>query len=166
VTRDHDVRHLAAAGRRPTIWAMTTESLTPAGPTAVDHRTAAHSRGHHVWHFVRHYLEMVVAMLVGMYALGSLEHLVWPGAAYGADVGALVMATNMAIGMGAWMWFRGHSGRGIAEMSASMYLPFVLLLVPFWVGAISGGDLMTWGHVLMLPAMAAVMLLRPEEYGH
>jgi hypothetical protein len=25
---------------------------------------------------------------------------------------------------------------------------------------------MTWGHVLMLPAMAAVMLLRPDEYAH
>jgi hypothetical protein len=26
--------------------------------------------------------------------------------------------------------------------------------------------MMTWGHVLMLPAMAAVMLLRPHEYSH
>jgi hypothetical protein len=25
---------------------------------------------------------------------------------------------------------------------------------------------MTWGHLLMLPAMALVMLLRPSEYAH
>ena len=49
------------------------------------------------------------------------------------------MATNMAVGMGAWMRFRGHSWRGIAEMSASMYVPFAVLLVPFWAGAIGAG---------------------------
>ena len=78
-----------------------------------------------------------------------------PAVTVGADVGVLVMATNMAIGMGAWMRFRGHSWRGIAEMSAAMYVPFVVLLVPFWAGAIGEHTLMTWGHVLMLPAMAA-----------
>jgi hypothetical protein len=31
---------------------------------------------------------------------------------------------------------------------------------------IGEGALMTWGHVLMFPAMAAVMLLRPAEYAH
>ena len=132
-------------------------------------RTTAHDvhpRRHRVWHFVRHYLEMVVAMLVGMVVLGPLEHLVWPALTARHDVGAMVMATNMAIGMGAWMRYRGHSWRGISEMSASMYLPFVVLLVPFWAGAIGEGALMTWGHVLMLPAMAAVMLLRPAEYAH
>jgi hypothetical protein len=136
---------------------MTTETLAPTGQ---------HSRGQRVRHFTRHYLEMVVAMLVGMVALGPLENLVWPALTARHDVGAMVMATNMAIGMGAWMRFRGHSWRGIAEMSASMYLPFAVLLVPYWIGAIGGGALMTWGHVLMLPAMAAVMLLRPDEYAH
>ena len=126
----------------------------------------ARSRGHRAWHFVRHYLEMVVAMLVGMVALGPLEGLVWPDLTARADVGVMVMATNMAIGMGAWMRFRGHSWRGIAEMSASMYVPFAVLLVPYWTGAIGANALMTWGHVLMFPAMAAAMLLRPAEYAH
>jgi flagellar biosynthetic protein FliP len=124
------------------------------------------SRGRRVWHFVRHYLEMVVAMLVGMVVFGRLEQLAVPGLHLRTDLDVLVMATNMAIGMGAWMRFRGHSWRGIAEMSASMYLPFAALLVPYWTGAISGSALMTWGHALMLPAMAAVMLLRPLEYAH
>jgi flagellar biosynthetic protein FliP len=140
---------------------MTTETLSSS-----DRHTTAHPRGHRVWHFTRHYLEMVMAMLVGMVALGPLEHLVWPALTARPDVGVMVMATNMSIGMGGWMRFRGHSWRGIAEMSASMYLPFVVLLVPFWAGAIGEGALMTWGHLLMLPAMALVMVLRPAEYIH
>ncbi len=138
----------------------TTENTTV--PT--DH--AASSRGRRIRHFVRHYLEMVVAMLVGMAALGPLEGLVWPALFARTDVGALVMATNMSIGMTAWMRFRRHSWRAIGEMCASMYLSFAVLLVPFWAGAIGGDAVMTWGHVLMLPAMALVMLLRPHEYAH
>jgi flagellar biosynthetic protein FliP len=119
-----------------------------------------------VWHFLRHYLEMVLAMLAGMVALGPLEDLVWPALTARPDVGVMVMATNMSIGMAAWMRFRGHSWRGITEMSAVMYLPFAVLLVPFWTGTVGGPELMTWGHLLMLPAMALVMLLRPAEYAH
>jgi hypothetical protein len=124
------------------------------------------SRRSTAWHLVRHYLEMVVAMLVGMAVLGSLHQLVWPALTARPDVGVLVMATDMAIGMGAWMRFRRHSWRGIAEMSAAMYAPFAVLLVPFWTGSVGEHDLMTWGHVLMLPAMALVMYLRPAEYAH
>ena len=47
-----------------------------------------------------------------------------------------------------------------------MYVPFGILLVPFWAGLISEAALMTWGHLLMLPAMALVMLARPHEYTH
>ncbi len=119
-----------------------------------------------MWHFVRHYLEMVVAMLVGMAALGALHEALWPALTARPDVGVLVMATDMAIGMGGWMWFRGHSWRGIAEMSAAMYAPFAALLVPYWTGSVGAHELMLWGHVLMFPAMALVMYLRPAEYAH
>ena len=125
-----------------------------------------HSVGRGIWHFLRHYLEMVAAMLVGMFTLGPLEALAWPALMDRADVAAMVMATNMSVAMAAWMRFRGHSWRGIAEMSASMYLPFVVLLVPYWAGLAGEGLLMTWGHLLMLPAMALAMLLRPAEYAH
>ena len=125
-----------------------------------------YSVGRAIWHFVRHYVEMVLAMLVGMYALGGLEGLVWPALTTRADVAVMVMATNMSLGMTAWMRFRGHSWRGITEMSASMYLPFVVLLVPYWAGLAGEGVLMAWGHLLMLPAMALAMLLRPAEYAH
>jgi flagellar biosynthetic protein FliP len=110
---------------------------------------------------------MVIAMLIGMVALGLLQQLVWPSLNFYSAVGALVVATDMAISMGAWMRVRGrHSWRAIAEMSASMYAPFIVLLVPYWTRAISGAELLAWGHLLMLPAMALVMCLRPAEYFH
>ena len=156
MTGDRDLRHVAGTAQRPTLCGMTTQ--TPTQQT--------HSRGRRTWHLVRHYVEMVVAMLAGMLVLGPVEDLVWPDLTARADVGVLVMATNMAIGMGAWMRYRGHSWRGVAEMSASMYVPFLVLLVPFWAGGIGEHTMMTWGHLLMLPAMALVMLLRPSEYAH
>jgi flagellar biosynthetic protein FliP len=70
----------------------------------------------------------------------------------------------MSLGMGLWMRVRRHSWASIAAMTAAMYLPFAVLLVPFWAGVISGGTLMVAGHALMLPAMAVVML-RPSA-GH
>ena len=64
------------------------------------------------------------------------------------------------------MRVRGHSWRGIAEMSGSMYVPFVVLLVPHWTGYVGGEALMTWGHVAMFGSMALVMYLRRGEYIH
>ena len=127
---------------------------------------ATPSRLHRIRSFALHYLEMVLAMLAGMFLLGWVEGLVWPGPDLGVEFDVAVMATNMAVGMAAWMRLRGHSWRGIAEMSASMYAPFAVLLVPFWAGGIDGHALMTWGHLLMLPAMALVMVARPHEYAH
>jgi flagellar biosynthetic protein FliP len=134
--------------------------------TPPQHTEHARTHGRHTWHLVRHYLEMVVAMVVGMVVLGPLEGLVWPGLDDRVDVHAVVMATNMAIGMAAWMRFRGHSWPAIAEMSAAMYVPFAVLLVPYWAGAVSGSFLFTAGHVLMLPAMALAMWWRLDEYRH
>jgi hypothetical protein len=129
--------------------------------------TLPHSRRHVARHLVRHYLEMVVAMLVGMVALGPVWSLVWPGWMDTTEIGVLGMATNMAIGMAAWMAFRKHSVVAIAEMSAAMYLPFLVLLVPYWAGILSAGVVFTAGHLLMLPAMAVPMVWwRRSEYVH
>lgn len=125
-----------------------------------------------VGHLVRHYLEMVAAMLVGMVVLGPVWSLA--GAALGVsgfldlpEPTALVMATDMTIAMCGWMRYRGHAWRPVAEMAAAMYLPFLVLFPPLWLGLVSASGLMLGGHLLMLPAMAAAMLLRPAEYtGH
>jgi hypothetical protein len=75
---------------------------------------------------------------------------------------ALVMATDMSLGMGAWMRLRGHSWRHIVQMGAPMYLPFAVFVPPVWFGALSGGAMISAGHLLML----ALMLWRRNEYGH
>lgn len=113
--------------------------------------------------FTGHYVEMVAAMIIGMVAL----HPLWPAAwLERPDVDALVMATNMTVAMTAAMLLRRHSWPRIAEMAAAMYLPFVVLLVPFRLGAISGGTLMIAGHVIMFPLMLAAMVWRRPEYWH
>jgi hypothetical protein len=127
--------------------------------------TAAPPRttGRKLARFTGHYVEMVAAMLVGMMAL----HPLWPAAwLERADADALVMATDMTVAMTAAMLLRRHSWPRIAEMAAAMYLPFVALLVPFWLGAIGGGTLMIAGHVLMFPLMLAAMVWRRAEYWH
>jgi hypothetical protein len=118
------------------------------------------------WPFVRHFLEMVVAMVVGMVVLGPLVNMVLPtsGLFHRADVGSLVMATNMTIGMSLCMAYRKHTWASIVEMGAAMYIPFVALFIPYWAGLLTGHALMAAGHVLMLPLMAVAMLRRRDEY--
>lgn len=124
------------------------------------------------WRFARHFIEMLVAMIAGMAALGAVASALL--AASGSTLSdqpppfrAMLMATNMAIGMGAWMRVRGHRWPRIAEMSAAMYVPFLALMLPYEFQRIGGGALLAGGHVLMLPAMLAVMLYRRDEYsGH
>lgn len=114
--------------------------------------------------FAGHYVEMVVAMLVGMFALGPLWSLAAPGLMAYAEAQAMTMATDMTLGMALWMWIRRHPWRPIAEMSIAMYLPFVVLLVPYQFGAVSADGVMMGGHVLMFVTMFAAMLWRREEY--
>ena len=116
--------------------------------------------------FAGHFAEMIIAMLVGMVALGPLWSLATPALLHRGDVHAVGMATNMTIGMALWMRIRRHSWPRIAEMSAAMYLPFLVLLLPHWLGVISAGTVMTGGHLLMLPAMLAAMLWRRSDYHH
>jgi hypothetical protein len=136
----------------------------PAPPAPAQHQLSTKK-------FALHFAEMVVAMAVGMVVL----HPVWifvldavggAGLMHNPYSGALIMATNMTVAMSAWMKFRGHRWRPIVEMGAAMYVPFLVLFAPLALGVIDKGALMLWGHLLMLPAMAAAMLLRPREYAH
>lgn len=115
--------------------------------------------------FAQHALEMVIAMVVGMIVLEPVWSLAWPGLSENTSAHALVMATNMSLGMAAWMRIRGHGLAAIAEMSAAMYLPFLVLLPFHWAGALPAMALMTAGHALMVPAMLVAMLRRRREYG-
>jgi flagellar biosynthetic protein FliP len=121
--------------------------------------------------FVRHYFEMVAAMIVGMMVVGGVVRLFCvltghEGVFDHAGASALIMATNMVIGMSVWMRYRHHSWAAIADMAGAMYVPLAVLIVPFWLGVLPGGALLGLMHVLMLPAMWLVMLRRPDEYVH
>jgi hypothetical protein len=127
-------------------------------------------------HFIRHYTEMVVAMVVGMFALGMpLAALL---GAIGVDVSSwqtdarelllLGMAFTMSVPMAAWMRHRGHGWAPVWEMTASMFLPSFLAIGLLWAGTVEDSDtLLLIQHAGMLPSMLAVMLLRLSEYtGH
>jgi hypothetical protein len=123
----------------------------------------ARTTGRKLARFTGHYVEMVAAMLIGMVAL----HPLWPSSWLAhPDVDALVMAANMTVAMTAAMLLRRHSWPRIAEMAAAMVLPFAVLLVPYWLGAISAMTVMVAAHVIMFPLMLAVMLWRRADYWH
>lgn len=99
-------------------------------------------------------------MLVGMVILGPL----WGTLPAAPELQALIMCSNMTVGMTAWMLVRRHSWPATAEMAAAMYVPFLVLFPPYWAGLLTASTLFLAGHLLMLPAMVAAMLLRPAEY--
>ena len=126
--------------------------------------------------FTRHYIEMLIAMVLGMFALGMpLAALL--GVA-GIDVGSwetdapelmlLGMAFTMSVPMVAWMRHRGHGWTPAWEMTASMFIPSFAAIALLWAGIIDdSGALLAIQHVAMLPAMLVAMLLRLDEYtGH
>ncbi|HET9303866.1 MAG TPA: hypothetical protein VFO20_13905 [Propionibacteriaceae bacterium] len=120
-------------------------------------------------HFVRHYIEMVIAMIVGMVALGAAVSMIFAVLGHSsllhfAGLRAFLMTTYMTVGMSLWMRYRGHSWARVGEMAAAMFAPLIVLIVPFWTGLLSAGTLLVATHVLMLPAMFVVMLMRRSEY--
>jgi hypothetical protein len=117
-----------------------------------------------VRHFAWHAFEMVVAMVTGMMLLGMVWTGFWPTLGEWPAADVLIMALDMTIGMGLWMWIRGHHWQMIAEMGVAMVAPFVVLLVPFSFGLLSGDGLMDIGHLAMMVAMLAVMVLRISHY--
>ena len=107
----------------------------------------------------RHYVEMVLAMLVGMLLLGGLRDLVGLTVSSAESAGAsyLLMATDMALGMAAWMRVRGHSWSHTLEMCAVMYVPVVLLPL-VWLGIAGSTAFMIAAHVVMMVLMLVVLL--------
>jgi hypothetical protein len=121
-------------------------------------------------HVLRHYLEMVAAMWVAMAVLGTMARgvLAAAGLAYSRgrypELATLEMTTTMAVGMAAWMRYRGHGWASTLEMCAAMFAPAVVLFPLLWLDAVSAGSLFTLMHVVMLPLMLVVMLWRRGRY--
>jgi hypothetical protein len=123
--------------------------------------------------FIRHYVEMVVAMLLGMFALGGAFVLML--GALGVDVDSwsseapallfIGMAFTMAAPMVAWMRYRGHGWTPALEMTAAMFVPSFAAVGLLWLDQVEDVDaLLVIEHVAMLLAMLAVMLARYTEY--
>ncbi|MER5456595.1 hypothetical protein ABT008_17580 [Micromonospora sp. NPDC002389] len=150
---------------------MTDALATPGGPTpstpTIQGPPATPVRHSRLTPLARHLLEMALAMVAGMLVLGPAR------AALGGLLGlapatpgvaALLMATDMSIGMAVWMWYRGHPGPAVGEMVLAMYVPVLVLLVPYRAGWLDGDALLMGAHVLMVPAMVAAVLRRRAEY--
>lgn len=122
--------------------------------------------------FARHYAEMVAAMFAGMIALGIPAGIALSGLGIelAADAPAallLGMGITMTVPMVAWMRYRGHGWAASNEMAASMMIPSVAVVGLLATGVVVGtGTLLAIQHVVMFPAMLAVMFLRLDEYTH
>jgi hypothetical protein len=120
----------------------------------------------------RHLLAMTVAMLLGMAVYGIGLGLVLNLA--GSDVEsarlgqpelfALGMAASMSVPMVAWMRRRGHAWRACSEMTAAMFVPPLVFIGCYWLGAIAAGAICPLACATMVPAMFVAMLYRREEY--
>jgi hypothetical protein len=120
------------------------------------------SRGRQTLRFLRHFGEMVLAMLLGMAAFDVITGAV--RIPMGPEVSALAMAVAMTVPMVAWMRIRKHAWRPSAEMAAAMIVPTVVLIGGSRLGLLPRTSLMLGTHLLMLPAMLAVMLYRWRDY--
>jgi flagellar biosynthetic protein FliP len=120
--------------------------------------------------FAGHYLEMVVAMLVGMFILGGALRAVLAAAdvAYSMDrypeLVTLEMGLTMAVAMLGWMRLRGHGWAPTLEMSGAMLAPAIAAVPLIALDVLDAGAGMTVEHVAMFALMLAVMLRRREEY--
>jgi hypothetical protein len=123
------------------------------------------SRGRQTLRFMRHFGEMVLAMLLGMAMFDVVNGaiLIPIGFVYLSDstqVSALAMAIAMTVPMVAWMRLRKHAWRLNAEMAGAMIVPTVALIGVCALGLLPPTSLMLGTHLLMVPAMFAVMLIR------
>ncbi|RIQ13600.1 hypothetical protein [Jiangella rhizosphaerae] len=120
--------------------------------------------------FAGHYVEMVVAMLAGMFVLGGALRaaLAAGGVDYSMDrypeIVLVEMGLTMTVAMAAWMRVRRHGWPATLEMSAAMLMPAFVATALVVLDVTSAGTAMTVEHVAMFPLMLAVMLRRRDEY--
>jgi hypothetical protein len=122
--------------------------------------------------FLRHLANMTAAMFVGMLAFGLVLGVI-AGAAGSSlesvrlsqpELFMLGMVSAMTVTMVAWMRHRRHSWRQGWEMTWAMVVPVLGVLGCYWTGVIASDPVCPLSCVLMIPAMAAAMLLRYHAY--
>lgn len=132
--------------------------------------TAAPSLRRRWLRFTKHFLLMLAAMYLGMLTLYPAYSFLARRAGYHDStsdlpiVSALVMAFAMTAPMTALMLHHRHGWRPITEMTAAMIVPTFASALLHVTGTISAASVMSVGHLSMIPAMLAVMLLRFDHY--
>ena len=132
--------------------------------------SATTSLGRRWLRFTKHFLLMLAAMYLGMLTLYPAYSFLAGRAGYDdltSDlpiVSALMMALAMTAPMTALMLHRRHGWRPITEMAATMVAPTFAATLLHLTGTISAASVMSVGHLSMIPAMLAVMLLRFDRY--
>lgn len=135
--------------------------------------TVSHAEhGRPAWTFLRHLAEMTAAMFSGMLVFAVVTGVVAGLAGSTLEVLRLSqpelfmlgMASAMSVTMVAWMRHRGHSWRSCAEMTGAMLAPVPVVLVCYRAGAMTANPICPVSCMLMIPAMAVAMLLRPDVY--
>ena len=121
--------------------------------------------------FALHLGEMLLAMVAGMVVLGgALEGVLSLfGMSLSAGSPALlaaVMGVTMTAPMAWWMHRRGHPARHNVEMAGSMVVPTIAVMALYWAGTIAGDAVLAAQHLVMIPAMVGVMLVRRDHYSH
>ena len=110
-------------------------------------------------------------MFLGMLVLGGVAEAAFAiaGRSLGdtsASLQAALMGFNMTVPMVAWMQYRGHPVARSVEMAAAMVLPTLGAIGLYAIDAIGSDAVLAVQHVVMIPAMVAVMLWRREHYSH
>ena len=134
------------------------------------HVVVSRKAGGHLAHFLRHLFEMVLAMMLGMFAGGAVFVAVTGISAEDAIENhsvawVSVMAFSMTTPMVAWMRHRDHSWNVCLEMAAAMVAPAIPLCALRMADVISGGICGAY-CLLSLVAMLSVMVYRHEYYSH
>jgi len=120
-----------------------------------------------------HYFEMCIPMCIG-FAVGDAAYF-WAAGLLGYNepftelpmLSVLLVTVSMTAPMTAWMLYRGMPRRAVWEMTASMPVLAVLLLMLGWLALAPMGNLALLEHGLMMPVMLVPMLLHPGFYaGH
>jgi flagellar biosynthetic protein FliP len=122
--------------------------------------------------FAGHYVQMGIAMLVGMLlplglllsAFGLGPYLRSP------EASALLMTTEMVIGMAAWMAIRRHPWRHTVEMSAGMAASTVVAAGASLAGLLphTAASSTPVGMLMWIGMLAAMLFRRRDyaQYGH
>lgn len=120
--------------------------------------------------FIGHLVEMVIAMMVGMVALGVPLNAILVAQGYPdglkpyPELSALAMTLEMTLAMAVWMLFRRHRFAIVAEMSGAMVGAAVIVVGLCSVHILPASSAPGLSHVGMYAAMLGLMVYRRSEY--